>query len=187
MPCASANPASLVTETRSVSLYPLRLLGSEVFCVEVVGAGGRAAAGAAVAVGRRLVGGDAASPPTTRAPSGALCTVVRLGRGRLDRIDNQTVSAPLGEDLFVEHRIESGLVPHGLPIERIRPDGHASVWWSALCGHERQDLDGVRSKAVIGLCVGHAHDNAIFGFIHLGLVSPSGAIGRLRAQQVLRQ
>ena len=92
----------------------------------------------------------------------------------MDRSDHQSVSAPLGEGLFVEHRIDSRLVAQGLPIERIRPDGHASVWWAALYGDERQDLDGVRSEAVIGLRrVGDAHDNAIFGFMHGGLVSPS--------------
>src|ERR1700716_1184118 len=63
--------------------------------------------------------------------------------------------------------MESRLVGQGLPIERIRPDGHSSVWWAALCGDERQALDGVRSKAVIGIRrVGDAHDNAIFGFSH---------------------
>jgi hypothetical protein len=62
-----------------------------VFGVEVVAAAGRAAAGAAVAVGGALVGGDGGSSTTTRALSGALCTVVRLGRGRLDRSDHQAV------------------------------------------------------------------------------------------------
>ncbi len=36
-----------------------------------------------------------------------------------------------------------------------------------MCGDERQDLDSVRSKAVIGLRrVVDAHDNATVGFIH---------------------
>src|SRR6266542_830327 len=80
---------------------------------------------------------------------------------------------PFGEGLFVEHRMESGLVAHGLPIQRILPDGYASVWWSALYWHKGQDLDRARAKTDIGFWrVRHAHDDAFFVFVHIE-VSPS--------------